>query len=171
MTRVRHQGHPPPHLIPPAAGAKRWLLTLCYLEFQDEQVGLVAVWVPPPFTPETPLRENPTQRLVFADTKVGIFGDRDWVISLIVNTEEGIPGPYLGLHCWGQFVNLRQGYDEETVEVEYRFYPDTEVIPEAWTVDKQGRSTFLFPPDSTTFLTGLLAQGAEELRMQVEYET
>ena len=98
-----------------------------------------------------------------------------WVITngtRDVGTEGGIPGPYLGVHCGGEFVNLRQDYDDETVEVAYRFYPDTEVISETWTVSKEGRNTFLSPPDdSTTFVEGLRAEGAEELRMQVEYET
>ena len=89
-----------------------------------------------------------------------------------VGTEGGIPGPYLGANCGGEFVNLRQDYDEAAVEVAYRFYPDTEVISETWTVDKRGSNPFLYPPDdSTTFVEGLLAEGAEELRMQVEYET
>ena len=90
-----------------------------------------------------------------------------------VGTEDGISGPYLGVSCWVPFVNLRQDYDEETVEVEYRFYPDTEVISETWTVSKEGRSTFLIPPDESkvSSLEGLGADGAEELRMKVEYET
>ena len=41
-----------------------------------------------------------------------------------------------------------------------------------WTVDEQGRNTYLSPPDeSTTFLERQHAEGAEELRMHVEYET
>ena len=91
-----------------------------------------------------------------------------------VGTEGGLPGPYLGVVNCGvnSFVNLRQDYDQETVEVKYRFYPDTEVISETWTANKEGRNTFLSPPnDSTTFVDGLTAEGAEELRMQVEYET
>ena len=46
------------------------------------------------------------------------------------------------------------------------------MISETWTADEQGRNPFLSPPDeSTTFLEGLHAEGAEELRMQVEYQT
>lgn len=91
-----------------------------------------------------------------------------------VGTEGGIPGPYFGVNCgWDSFVNLREDYDEETVEVAYRFYPNTEVTSETWTADKQGDDTFLSPPadpTTSTFLLGF-AEGVEELRMQVEYET
>ena len=88
-----------------------------------------------------------------------------------VGTEDGISGPYFGVNCWVQFVNLRQDYDEETVEVQYRFYPNTEVFSETWTVSEEGSSTFLIPPDESILGGELFSAGLEELRMQVEFET
>ena len=89
-----------------------------------------------------------------------------------VGTEDGISGPYYGVKCGEAFVNLRQDYDEETVEVEFRLYPNTEVFAETWAVSEEGTSTFLIPPDeSSIYGRELLSAGLEELRMKVEFET
>ena len=93
-----------------------------------------------------------------------------------VGTEDGISGPYFGVNCGMAFVNLRQDYDEETVKVEFRLYPNTEVFSETWAVREEGSNTFLIPPRMSdgfsTLGKGLLADaGLEELRMQVEFET
>ena len=80
--------------------------------------------------------------------------------------------PYLGVNCWGSFVNLRDNFYTEEVSVEFRFYPDGDPVSESWEVSEEGRSTFLYPPTGgeNNFYDQLVADNAEELRIRIEFD-